>query len=100
MKVTPTDKFIQSYKTGSVIDQTPANVSNALGFAPNQITPDDPSGDDKVTMKWGGTVKVAGKVVEIAIWDYKGSGRDGVFSTYGPDDVFTKLFGANYKTGY
>jgi hypothetical protein len=30
------------------------------------------------------------------IWDYKGSQRIDEFSTFGPADVFEKLFGARY----
>jgi hypothetical protein len=87
MKITPINKS-GSHKTGCLINITVEKIITILGFPPN--VQDDP---DKVKHSWG--FKVKGK--ECGIWDYRGSEMVGMFSTYGPDYVFTELFGNNYN---
>ncbi len=77
-------------KTGSLFGVSKTEINKALGFTPN--VKDDES---KVTASWGFTFDGQ----HCGIWDYKGSGRDGEYSTFGPHAVFTKLFGARYKAG-
>ena len=86
MKITPINKS-GSHKTGVLTNVTVRQINAILGFKPN--VQDDPC---KVKHSWGFTVD--GK--ECGIWDYKGSETVGMFSTYGPDDVFLELFGFNY----
>lgn len=86
MKIQPNAQ-VRSYRTGTLRGITVGEIQEVLGFAPN--CEDDPS---KVVNSWGFTVD--GR--PCAIWDYKGSHRIGEFSTFGPADVFDKLFGARY----
>lgn len=86
MKIKPINKP-GSHRTGTLIDTSVDEIINILGFASN--VQDDPY---KVKHSWGFKV---GKH-ECGIWDYKGSETVGMFSTYGPDDVFLELFGNNY----
>lgn len=69
---------------GITIDQ----INEVLGFKPN--IQDDPC---KVVNSWGFTVDG----VKCGIWDYKGSHHFDSFSTYGPDEIFCKLFPRNYR---
>lgn len=87
MKVEEYDGFIASNRTGNLYDINVSTINRILGFEPNQD--DDP---DKVENSWGFVVDG----VKCAIWDWKGSQNYGQFSTFGPDDVFIKLFGTNY----
>lgn len=83
----PFGGFIASHRTGTVQGMTKAKISKILGFKPNG------SGDGyKVKTEWLFTYKGH----ELAIWDYKGSASFGQFSTYGPKDLLTELFGADY----
>jgi hypothetical protein len=75
-----------SHRTGSLKNINKTQIAEILGFEPN--VSDDPY---KVENSWGFTVDG----VFGAIWDYKGSHRYGVFSTYGPKEIFVKLFGAD-----
>lgn len=80
---------VTSYLTGNLLNIPRAKViSDTLGFSSN--CKDDPC---KVKNSWGFTVDG----VACAIWDYKGSELQGRYSTFGPDGVFKKLFGANYS---
>ncbi len=73
-----------SHRTGSLsATLTPAEIKAKLGFGPN--IDDDP---DKVTMSWGFTVDG----VPCGIWDYYRNR----WSTFGPHDVFAKLFPDHY----
>lgn len=67
-------------RTGSISSRyNLADISRILGFKPN--VKDDP---DRVRYSWG--FKADGKV--CGIWDYRGNR----WSTYGPQEVFDKLF--------
>jgi hypothetical protein len=61
-----------------------AEIDSILGFKPN--VEDDPY---KVKYSWGFTASKR----RCAIWDWKGSYRDGEWSFYGNADIFRKLFG-------
>jgi len=87
MKVEEYNGFIGSHRTGSLYDINVSTINRILGFEPNQD--DDP---DKVVNSWGFIVDGE----KCAVWDYKGSHEFGQFSTYGPNEVFEKLFGTNY----
>ena len=85
-------EHISSHRTGSLHDVNLSIINHVLGFEPNYD--DDP---DKVENSWAFSVDD----FACAIWDWKGSHRIGVFSTFGPDDVFADLFGDNYTScGY
>ena len=86
MNIQPVDQ-LGSHRTGSLRGITVAEIREVLGFAPN--CDDDPS---KVVNSWGFTVDGE----HCGIWDYKGSHRIGEFSTFGPHEVLSKLFGARY----
>jgi len=80
-------------KTGELVNLTKQQIEGVLGFAPN--VEDDPH---KVTASWGFMLNPEpGKnVPKCGIWDYRGSGQLGVWSTYGPRAVFVAIFGEKY----
>lgn len=86
MKITPFDEA-GSYRTGGLIHVTAADIEKKLGF-PSNIEDDS----SKVKYSWG--FKVNG--VPCGIWDYKGSWMVGSFSTFGPNEIFVKLFDKKY----
>ena len=86
MQITPTDQPGDS-RTGSLSGITAAQINEILGFKPN--VKDDPY---KVKYSWG--FHVDG--VRCGVWDYKGSGEHGMFSTFGPSSALRSLFGDNY----
>lgn len=86
MKITSVNKS-GAYRTGTLRKTNVDEINAILGFEPN--VEDDPY---KVKHSWG--FKADGK--QCGIWDYKGSNSWGTFSTYGPDEVFRKLFGDKY----
>lgn len=75
------------HRTGTLSNITVGEITEILGFSPN--CDDDPA---KVVNSWG--FEVDGRA--CGIWDYKGSHRIGEFSTFGPHEVFSNLFGARY----
>lgn len=79
----------QSWRTGTLKDVTAEDISERLGFKPN--LEGDPH---KVKDEWGFTADG----VMCGIWDYKGSWLDREYSTFGPDEVFRKLFPDKYLT--
>lgn len=91
MKITPIDK-VGACRTGTLVGMTVKRIVEVLGFEAN--CKDDPY---KVKHSWGFSVDIDGTNHELGIWDYKGSGKSGQFSTYGPDDIFVELFGTNYN---
>ena len=84
-------------KTGTLKGLTKQDVEDKLGFAPN--VEDDPV---KVTASWGFKLNPEpGKEnPACGIWDYKGSGTIGIWSTYGPSEVFEAIFGEKYVKGF
>ena len=82
MNIVPVDRAGPS-RTSTLDLATPADIEKVLGFPPN--IEDDP---DKVKYSWG--FEVDGKFA--AIWDYKGSYKLRVFSTYDPDGIIATLF--------
>ena len=82
MKIIPVDK-VGPYRTGSLEKVSYNQIVETLGFDAN--IEDDP---DKVKYSWG--FEVDGKYA--AIWDYKGSYRMKVWSTYDPDGILESLF--------
>jgi hypothetical protein len=82
MKIVPINKP-GAHCTGNITGYAKVEIDKILGFRPNVA--DDP---DKVKYSWGFTADG----VECGIWDYKGSYRGRVYSTYGPDKVFKTLF--------
>jgi hypothetical protein len=74
-------------KTGELNGITVAGINHILGFVPN--IEDD---SEVVEHSWG--FEVDGK--QCGIWDYNGSSRWGVFSTFGDDEVFRRLFNRAY----
>ena len=89
--ITPNNQ-IMSYKQGSLINLTKAQIQRALGFAPN--VQDD---EDKVAYSWG--FDVDGN--PCAIWDYKGSHRFNRWSYYDPAGVLPAIFDrSNIEEGF
>jgi hypothetical protein len=86
MKITPVNET-GDYRTGTLQNTSVMEIQTILGFEAN--VEDDP---DKVEHSWG--FEVDG--VRCGIWDYKGSQNWGSFSTFGPEEIFKKLFGNNY----
>lgn len=76
-----------NHRTGSLVNITKADIEHILGFAPNVL--DDPS---KVQHSWGFTVDG----VRCGIWDWKGSWRRREWSTWGPSEVLSQLFGSQH----
>jgi hypothetical protein len=66
---------VASYKTGTLTGKNKFDIERALGFPPN--VDDDP---DKVRYSWAFTIN--GR--ECAIWDWKGSADQDVWSVYDP----------------
>ena len=75
-------------RTGTLRNITVEEIIKVLGFKSN--CKDDPS---KVVNSWG----FLADGVPCGIWDYKGSHRDGQFSTDGPASVFKALFGDKWS---
>lgn len=80
-------------KTGEIRGLFMFDITNKLGFEPN--VEDDPT---KVTASWGFKVNpdAKGRAHVCGIWDYRGSGAQRVWSTYGPDGIFRQIFGDAY----
>jgi hypothetical protein len=87
MKVEEYDGWFSSHRTGTLYDINVETINRILGFEAN--SDDDP---DKVVNSW----RFMADEEQCAIWDYKGSHEYGQFSTFGPNEVFEKLFGTNY----
>ncbi len=71
---------VASYKTGTLTGKNKFDIERALGFPPN--VDDDP---DKVRYSWAFTIN--GR--ECAIWDWKGSADQDVWSVYDPGLVLS-----------
>jgi hypothetical protein len=83
MKILPVNKAGDN-RTGRISSTiSKEQIIEILGFAPN--VEDDP---DKVENSWGFTVDG----VRCGIWDYKSC----QWSTFGPHEIFQKLFGSFY----
>jgi len=78
------DVAVGSHRTGRLSHVSEGDISNRLGFEPAR---DSVAG--KSDQEWQFTAD--GR--PCAIWDAKGSGRHAVWSTFGPAEVFTSLFG-------
>ena len=87
MKIEPCTEWFSTHRTGTLLDIKVSTINDILGFEPN--VEDDV---DKVVNSWRFTADGE----QCGIWDYKGSHAYGQFSTFGPDEVFEKLFGTNY----
>jgi len=73
-----------SHRTGSLSHVSEGDISNRLGFEPARHTV-----EGKGDQEW----RFLADGCACAIWDAKGSGRHEVWSTFGPAEVFTSLFG-------
>jgi hypothetical protein len=83
-------------RTGFLSNATVPRLTKAIGFKP-----DGGDGGNKVETDWYFTLD--GK--PCGCWDWKGSGRDGQFSTFGPRaewEAFAKAHGFTYthEQGY
>ena len=87
MKVEACNVYFPTHRTGNLLDINVSTISEILGFEPN--VDDDPN---KVVNSWAFIVGDE----KCAVWDWKGSEQHGMFSTYGPSEIFEKLFGMNY----
>lgn len=86
MKIVPVD-YSGPHRTGSLKDLKVKDVVKVLGFKAN-------CDDDESKVKYSFGFEVDG--VHCAIWDYKGSAKYGDWSTFGPKEIFVKLFGAEH----
>lgn len=78
------ETYIGSHRTGTLSHIGEGAISARLGFDPAyDVEP------GKTDQEW----KFRVGDVDCAIWDMKGSGRRCVWSTFGPAEVFTALFG-------
>jgi hypothetical protein len=75
-------------RTGSLSKITKKEIVKILGFEPN--VKDD---EFKVKYSWGFTVN--GR--RCGVWDYKGSHKDGLWSTYGPAQELAAVFGNRFE---
>lgn len=80
----PADHWARSRRTGSLSHISQSDISARLGFEPTRH-----SVEGKSDQEW--CFRAAGH--DCSIWDSKGSGRYGCWSTCGPPEVFTALFG-------
>ena len=93
-EINPFELIDGTHKQGELRDITAAEITELLGFKPN--IKDDPY---KVVNSWAFKVRPIGsdkQPVLIAIWDYKGSHRAGIFSTYGPHELLESMFFGHY----
>ena len=86
--------FDGSHKTGSIKGLMEADITKKLGLNPQRHGVND--GDGKVAYEWSFTADGE----ECAIWEWKGGGRSGFHSAYGPSHVLRQIFGPNYKDGH
>lgn len=84
--VVPTDVH-GLHRTGTLRDVDVEEISTVLGFPPNG----GPSLDGKVKHEW--MFQADGE--PCGVWDYKGRFRE--YSTYGGQEVMTRLFGSKYQ---
>jgi hypothetical protein len=75
------------YRTGTLANIMAKDICNLLGFLPNV--------QDATRGKYIWSFTVDGEW--CAVWDYKGSYLDKVFSTYGPAYALRKVFGEKYQ---
>ena len=87
MNIIPRSDLSGSHRTGTLMGIGASTINDILGFEPN--VDDDPH---KVKYSWGFTVDG----VVCGIWDYKDSSSRGIFSTFGPHEIFKKLFPNHY----
>jgi hypothetical protein len=87
MYIVPVDVCGPS-RTGTIHKTSVKEITSKLGFSSNAL--DDPN---KVVNSWGFTADG----MQCGIWDYRGSHKKGIFSTYGPASVFIELFGDKYE---
>jgi hypothetical protein len=92
MTFTPIDEPTRyRLRTGEIRGCTKEEIDRIIGFEPN--VKDDPS---KVKYSWGFRASAGRFKANCGIWDYKGSYLSKTWSTYGPAEVFQKLFGAKW----
>jgi hypothetical protein len=86
LRITPLDPdaLLPAHRTGTLTHLSEGNIIERLGFLPLRH-----SVEGKSDQEWRFRVGEH----DCAIWDAKGSGRHGVWSTFGPAEVFTSLFG-------
>lgn len=73
-----------AHRTGALAGISEGQITEVLGFAPTRH-----SVEGKTDQEWRFTAGGA----PCAIWDFKRSGRNGMWSTFGPPAVFLALFG-------
>ena len=92
MKIKPC-KMAGSHKTGYLKGITATQIQMRLDMFPN--IDDDPA---KVKKSWGFKAYNPNPY-RCGIWDYKGSDNFSYYSTYGPTEIFEKLFGDIAEVG-
>jgi len=78
------DTPIASHRTGTLTHIGEGEITQRLGFAPQYDTC-----IGKTDQEW----KFRVGDHDCAIWDMKGSGNIGIWSTFGPQEVFSAIFG-------
>lgn len=78
-------------KTGELINISEQEITYVLG-KPN---PTVPGPNIKTNFVWCFNVEDEEKVVRCIIWDFNGSDTRSEWSTYGPSNVFSFLFGSH-----
>jgi len=78
------DAPMPRHRTGSLSHTGEGNITERLGFPPARHTVEGKS-DQEWLFRVGEH--------DCAIWDAKGSGKYGCWSTYGPPEIFAAIFG-------
>ncbi len=86
MKIVPAALW-STYRQGSIIEVSKLDIIDTLGFPPN--VEEDPT---EVECSWEFTVDG----IPCAIWGYRGRTCFDLYSTYGPEEIFIKLFGPDH----
>lgn len=77
------DTPMASHRTGTLTHITGQEIIQRLGFEPaRDVTPES-------SAEW----RFRANGHDCSIWDMKGSGRNCIWSTHGPQEVFAALFG-------
>lgn len=81
---TPLDAAAVSFRTGGLSHISEAQITERLGFHPTRD-----SAEGQSDQEWRFRVDEH----DCSIWDFQGSGRNLVWSTYGPAEIFSAIFG-------
>lgn len=90
LTIKPSPEPLSLGRSGRLRNITARQIAAILGFEAN-----GPDNDGKTKDQWDFTADG----VPCGIWDYVGSWRDSVYSTFGPAAIFQQLFPDHYHHG-